>query len=83
MSAKPYTVILVRPDYLCDETAFGQDVYVANVFAEDEYKAVGIAQAEVFKADKKDGMKPESKEDYAASLVFEDHLEPKLWSWML
>lgn len=79
-----YTVILCRPEYLCAEgLPFGQDVYVGYVSAESATKAVGEAQTEVFLSDKKDKMKPKSKYDYAMVLVFDGHIAPKLWSWML
>ena len=80
---KDYTVVLLRPDYMDSDEPYGQDVYVATVKAETEYTAIPVAQAEAFKVDSKDGLQPRSSGDYAVVLVFDGHVMPKLWGWML
>jgi len=51
---KKYTVVLLRPDYLCADIPQGQDVYVAHVEAEDEAQAFKFGQKEVAAADNED-----------------------------
>ena len=78
-----YTVVLLRPDYLNEitETEYGQDIYVALVDADTTLLAVRDAQREVFVADKKEGLKPESPEDYKLCVLFGGHQNPKLFGW--
>lgn len=71
-----FTVILGRPDYLCDDVPFGQDVYLAYVEADTYKQAVANARTEVFKADKKDCLNPLSKADYTIVVALEGH--PKI-----
>ena len=78
-----FTVVLLRPDYLCEDEPYGQDIYVASVVAESAKKAVTMARKEVFKADKKDGMEPKSEDDYALCVAFEGHPETTLFGWQL
>lgn len=78
-----YTVVLLRPVYLNFDTGekFGQDIYVAMVSATSPEDAVKVAQTEVFKADKKDGMKPRNMLDYILCVMFEGHHQPKRFGW--
>lgn len=77
---KPFTVVLLRPEYITEE--FGTDVYVAMLpDAEDEYAAVELGRLEVFKADKKDKMRPRKAKDYKVVLVFEGIQNPKLFGF--
>lgn len=45
----PYTVLLLRPDYIASE--YGKDTYLAHVMAADRDHAVAVAQASAFDAD--------------------------------
>ena len=68
-----YTVVLLRPDYVADDSkgGFGQDVYVAKVYAVDLARAVHKAKRQAYKADKKAGLEPDDHEDYAVTVVFD------------
>lgn len=46
---KPYTMLLLRPDYEADN--YGQDTYLAHVEATDPCHAAEVAQAEAMKVD--------------------------------
>lgn len=76
-----YTVILLRPDYLCDDTPYGQDVYVGYVECETVDDAIDRARHEVFKGDKLDGMGPKDKLDYALCVAFLGHNPIALFGW--
>ncbi len=81
---KAYTVILLRPDYLCDDGNFGQDVYVALIpAAADAIDALLQAQQEVFTADLSEGCDPESPDDYALVVTFEGIQQPVQYGWQL
>lgn len=76
-----FTVVLLRPNYLSEN--YGEDVYVALVEVDDDdaLKALSAAQAEVFKADKRDKLDPESASDYALCVMFPGHVQPCLFGW--
>lgn len=77
---KPYTVVLLRPDYMAEE--YGTYIYIANaITAEDPCQAVEMAQREVYLADMIDEMEPQDEKDYALCVLFEGHHEPKLFGW--
>ena len=82
MKAK-FTVVLLRPDYITSDTPYGQDIYVALIEADGHDDAVRVAQQEVFKADRKDGLGPDSLDDYALVVMFEGHHSPVLFGWQL
>lgn len=81
MKTKPYTVVLLRPDYMTD--MYGQDVYVAHVNAPTTLHAVQTAQEQAFDADAKDDAHPDDPEDYALCVMFEGHLNTTLFGWQL
>ena len=64
---KPYTVLLLRPDYFAEP--FGQDVYLAHVYARTPREAKRVAQDEVrlVDGDAVDG------EDYHPLFITEGH----------
>ncbi len=64
---KPYTVLLLRPDYIAEGTV---DTYTAHVTASSEASAVSQAQTEVYVLDHRDANNPE---DYACIGLFEGH----------
>jgi hypothetical protein len=78
-----FTVVLLRPDYMSDH--YGQDIYVALVEVEDNdcMTALEAAKLEVFKADKKDGLEPGSKDDYALCVMFPGHVKACVFGWQL
>lgn len=83
---RKYTVVLLRPEYLClttDDADYGRNIYVALVLSKDEYHAVKVAQKEVFEADKRDGLDPEKLEDYLLCVLFANHQEVKLFGWQM
>lgn len=83
---KKYTVVLLRPEYLGNrtETPYGQDIYVAiGIEASEAMFAVRIARAEVFNADVREGLKPESASDYKLCVLFEGEHQPKLFGWQV
>ena len=64
---KPYTVLLLRPDYIADE--FGHDTYLAYVHARTPREAKRVAQDEVRLVD---GDAADS-EDYHPLFIIEGH----------
>jgi hypothetical protein len=73
MTAKDYTVILMRPDYVADN--FGQDSYVAWVTAMNPDAAIRAAQQEAYTIDM--GSDPDSPgypADYFVVTIFDGHL---------
>ena len=81
----PYTVVLLRPEYLGEATEedYGQDIYVALLEAENMVGAVELAQIEASLADKKEGLKPQSPADYKLCVLFQGHSAPALFGWQL
>lgn len=69
---KPYTVVLLRPDYIADGD-YDADTYTAHVEAVSVYEAIGAAQKDVFAADQAAGLDPDSPYDYALCDIFEGH----------
>lgn len=67
---KPYTVILIRPDYIAEN--YGEDFYFAHVEAENPTAAVKAAQIEVVR---EDGYDEDHAENYALVAIFEGHHE--------
>lgn len=67
---KPYTVLLLRPDYIAEP--YGQDTYMAHVEAENPVNAIEAAQIEVWKEDHGDDA-GESWTDYNVLLIIEGH----------
>jgi len=82
---KKYTVVLLRPEYYCEDYGqgedYGQDIYVAHVEAETKQEAITKAQKEVFRADKKDGLEIEKLTDYKLCVLFSGHAEPAFYGW--
>jgi len=76
-----FTVVLLRPDYLCEEP-YGQDIYVAiGIQAAESCEAVEYAQLEAFSADVEAGIAPRAPEDYALCVAFKGAHEPTLFGW--
>lgn len=48
----PYTVLLLRPDYMAD--SFGSDTFMTHVVAEGAVEALRLAREEVIKCDHED-----------------------------
>lgn len=67
---KPYTVLLLRPDYIAEP--YGQDTYMAHVEAENPVNAIEAAQIEVWNEDHGDDA-GESWTDYNVLLIIEGH----------
>lgn len=76
-----YTVVLLRPDYLCDEVDYGQGVYVALVEANDTTSAIKAAQAEAFAVDLTDALEAASPDDYALCVMFTGHCNAIRYGW--
>lgn len=78
-----YTVVLLRPEYLSEDTGeeYGQDIYVATVEAESMTRAIAVAQAEVMAADKKDKLKPKKATDYKLCVMFDGHPTTAAFGW--
>lgn len=68
---RPYTVLLLRPDYIAEP--YGQDTYLAHVFADWPDDAVEAAQIEAWNEDKGDHG-PDPWTDYHPLLVLDGHL---------
>lgn len=66
----PYTVLLLRPDYIAKP--YGQDTYMAHVEAENPANAIEAARIEVWKEDHGDDA-GESWTDYNVLLIIEGH----------
>lgn len=67
---RPYTVLLLRPDYLAD--SYGQDTYLAHVDAENPDNAVVAGQMQVWNVDKGDDAGTPWT-DYHPLLVLDGH----------
>ena len=65
---KPYTVLLLRPDYIASE--FGHDIYLAHVHARTPREAKRVAQDEVRLVD---GDAVDDSEDYHPPFITEGH----------
>ena len=79
---KDYTIILLRPAYVCDDkTPYGKDIYVAHVAGSDYHDALMAAQLGAYNADTKDGVEVDSPGDYALCVLFEGRHDPKLFGW--
>lgn len=65
---RPYTVLLLRPDYIAEP--YGQDAYLAHVFADSPDDAITAAQIEAWNEDKGDDA-GESWTDYNVLLIIE------------
>lgn len=78
-----YTVVLLRPEYLGEETEeeYGQDIYVAAVEADCCRSALKAAQDEVMTGDWQDGLEPKQAVDYKLCVMFEGHHYPILFGW--
>lgn len=68
---KPYTVLLLRPDYIAEP--YGQDTYLAHVDANNPDEAVVAAQMQVWNEDHGDDA-GSSWDDYHPLLVLDGHL---------
>lgn len=68
---KPYTVLLLRPDYIAEP--YGQDTYLAHVNANNPDEAVVAAQMQVWNEDHGDDA-GSSWDDYHPLLVLDGHL---------
>lgn len=67
----PYTVLLLRPDYMTDN--YSQDTYQAWVLAADVAAAIRAAQEGANASDTAGVEEPGSPEDYFALAVYEGH----------
>lgn len=80
-----YTVVLMRPDYMTED--YGQDCYVALVWAKGLYEARSAGQKEAWEADNDDyhgeGEPPGSPGDYFPLVIFEGHQDVKLFGWQV
>ena len=65
---KPYTVLLLRPDYIAEP--YGQDTYLAHVHARTPREAKRVAQDEVRLVD---GDAADDSEDYHPLFITEGH----------
>lgn len=68
---KPYTVLLLRPDYIAEP--YGQDTYLAHVDANNPDEAVVAGQMRVWNEDHGDDA-GSSWDDYHPLLVLDGHL---------
>lgn len=68
MSQKPYTVILLRPDYIGDYPEF----FSAHTLSKDVKEAVAHARAEAVAVD---DVAPENMDDYMVVACYAGHLE--------
>lgn len=68
---RPYTVLLLRPDYMTDN--YGQDTYQAWVLAADVATATRAAQEGANASDAAGAEELGSPEDYFALAVYEGH----------
>lgn len=69
MDKQPFTVLLLRPDYMAEE--FGKDTFLTHVDATGRQDAIEAAQID---AHKFDGLGEDGEpEDYAALLVLHGH----------
>ena len=77
---KPYTVLLLRPDYIADN--YGEDTYMDHVNAESVEQAQKLAQERAWAfdfppaadmGDEFEGIGDVSFEDYAVLMVIEGH----------
>lgn len=68
---RPYTVLLLRPDYIAEP--YGQDTYLAHVEAENPDEAVVAGQIRVWNVDKGDDAGTPWT-DYHPLLVLDGHL---------
>ena len=82
---KKYTVVLLRPHYLCnrvDGEKYGTNIYVATrIVAANTVDAVRMAKAEVYSRDRKEIPKPHAPSDYELCVAFEGHHDPVLFGW--
>lgn len=76
---KPYTVILMYPDYLSEN--YGEESYAAHVTAVDGDAAVLAAQIDAVAQNTDDGEDPpcEDPTDFAVIAVYAGHLEQEPW----
>lgn len=65
---KPYTVLLLRPDYLADP--FGQDTFCSFVYGKTAEEAIAAARAEVCESDETD-----TPEDYHCLFCTYGHVD--------
>lgn len=80
-----YTVVLLRPEYMCNSTneKYGQNIYVAHVYAANEQQAVDEARIQTFNADKAYRAGCENKDDYKLCILFEGYQIPRLFGWQV
>lgn len=86
---KSYTVVLLRPGYMCTEDCrYGLNIYVAWIKkAESAKQAIKLAQQEVYKADKANyasegcEVKPKLPDDYELCVLFNGTHRPELFGW--
>lgn len=82
MKAKyAYSVVLMRPRYLCDDVPFGENCYVAWVTTTTPEAAIKSARKQLFNADKRDGYDPVKPEDYHPLVVFDGHSSIRRFGW--
>lgn len=69
---KPYTVLMLYPDYLASQ--YGEETYLAHVSATDPTLAIKQAQGEAFSENELDPGDSDPA-DFATLAVFPGHLE--------
>jgi hypothetical protein len=76
---KPYSVLLLYPDYMSDN--YGQETYFCHVRALNPDEAIENAQAEAVQANTPDGEEPDlsETEDFAPLLVLDGHHTQPAW----
>jgi hypothetical protein len=86
-----YTVVLLRPKYLCSDVEYGIDTYTAQL-ALDPSKAftddiIWAAREEAYQADRKAHRNgdvprgPKLRADYKVCMIFEGHPKIVLFGW--
>ena len=86
---KDYTVVLLRPDYMCGcrDVDYGQNVYVSFTSGVSREAALADAQAEAYGFDQADldesdrGMG--DPDDYALCVMFPGHVTPCMFGWQV
>ena len=84
-SEHPFTVVLLRPEYLGEftEEAYGQDIYVAFAVANTVGASIKAAQQDAFDSDTRVGFAPVGPEDYRLCVLFEGHHDPRMFGWQV
>jgi hypothetical protein len=80
---KNYTVVLLVPEYMCVEAAYGQEIYVSLTRGDSTVEAIDRAKDEAYAAHMSDRpeVMPESPKDYKLCVMFEGHHDVALFGW--